>query len=44
MSLNLIGMFSRVNYLTCDKTVGTIFKGKKDSLNIMKQFVHSLII
>lgn len=42
--LKLIGMFSIVNYLTCDKTVGTIFKGKKDSLNIMKQFIHSLII
>jgi len=40
----LIGKFSTVNYLTCDKTVGTIFKGKKDLLNIMRQFIHSLII
>ena len=44
MTLKLTGMFSSVNYLTCDKTVGTIFQGKKDSLNIMKQFIPSLII
>ena len=44
MAIKLIGMFFSVNYLTCDKTVGTIFKGKKDSLNIMRQFIHSLII
>jgi len=44
MTVNLTGMFSSVNYLTCDKTAGTIFKGNKDALNIMKQFIHSLII
>ena len=29
MTLKLTGMFCSVNYLTCDKTVRTIFKGKK---------------